>query len=144
MLEDSITLLDPEALLSEQMAAEADVSDTEPMAAVFARAVTSNDWPPEPPAPCDLDLAQGTLERWPSRDPDAACDLDLAQGTLDRGEPVRGYRADDDLAQGSLTTKPVGRHATSDFAQGSVTNARPVRVRRNASIFPIVRLPTED
>jgi hypothetical protein len=38
-----------------------DVRDTAPMAVPSFRAQTSSDWPPAPPLPADVDLAQGTL-----------------------------------------------------------------------------------
>lgn len=40
-----------------------DYHDTEPMAAV--RAGTHSEWPPEPPLPADVDLAQGTVDNAP-------------------------------------------------------------------------------
>jgi hypothetical protein len=39
---------------------EDDFSDTAPMGVPSLRAITCGDWPPEPPPPSDVDLAQGT------------------------------------------------------------------------------------
>jgi hypothetical protein len=38
-----------------------DFRDTDPMGVPSFRAQTSSDWPPAPPLPADVELAQGTL-----------------------------------------------------------------------------------
>jgi len=38
-----------------------DFRDTDPMGTPSLRAQTSSDWPPAPPLPADIDLAQGTI-----------------------------------------------------------------------------------
>ncbi|HEY5944754.1 MAG TPA: hypothetical protein VIV40_04655 [Kofleriaceae bacterium] len=42
-----------------------DYRDTDPMGMPAMRAGTSSEWPPEPPLPADVDLAQGTVDGAP-------------------------------------------------------------------------------
>jgi len=66
---------------------EDELGDTAPMETQHGRrASTSSDWPPEPPLPADVELAQGTLS-----DNDPIDDLELAAGTITHGQPVRRH-----------------------------------------------------
>ena len=80
---------DTERSWTEELVAqiEDEIHDTEPMdQQPSRRASTSCDWPPQPPLPADVDLAQGTLT-----DGDPVDDLALAAGTITEGEPVRRH-----------------------------------------------------
>lgn len=65
MDDDSIVEID-DLLIEEEPVpqAEDDFRDTEPMGVpVPFRAQTHLDWPPEPPPPAEVDLAQGTINK---------------------------------------------------------------------------------
>jgi hypothetical protein len=66
-VDDDIEYVDEETqfvVLEELVAqAEGDFDDTAPMGVPALRGVTCSDWPPEPPPPSDVDLAQGTETR---------------------------------------------------------------------------------
>lgn len=75
MANDTIHEVDEELVLDEQpvpqvddfrdLALVDDFRDTDPMGVPAFRTHTSSDWPPEPPLPADVDLAQGTVDSAP-------------------------------------------------------------------------------
>ena len=77
MHKDTIHEVEEELVLDEQPVAQVDdfrdlvvdrdddFRDTDPMGVPSFRASTSSEWPPAPPLPADVDLAQGTVDGAP-------------------------------------------------------------------------------
>ncbi len=66
MPSDTIYDVDEGLVVDEQPVQQADeFRDTDPMGVPSFRGQTSSDWPPEPPLPAEVDLAQGTLNNAP-------------------------------------------------------------------------------